>query len=70
MINSTDRVKIEEVLHRAQDERSVPHAMKSRKAYWIGYVLRRNYLLKRVIEREICRRIHVTEDGKEYVSSY
>jgi len=32
MINLTDRVKIEEVLHRVQDERSMLHAMKSRKA--------------------------------------
>jgi len=43
----------------------MPHAMKSRKAKWIGHVLRRNYLLERGIEREICGRIHVTEDGKK-----
>ena len=48
----------------------MPHAMKSRKANWIGHVLRRDYLLKRVIERKMYGRVHVTEDGKEYVSSY
>jgi hypothetical protein len=46
------------------------YAMKRRKANWIGHVLRRNYLLKHVIERKIDGRIHVTEDGKEYVSNY
>jgi hypothetical protein len=35
--------------------------MKSRKANWIGHILRRNCILKHVIEREIEATIGVTE---------
>ena len=36
------------------------HAMKRRKANWIGHVLRRNCLLRHVIEGQIEGRIGVT----------
>ena len=50
----------EEVLHRVTEERNVLFAVKSRKANWTGYVLRRNCLLKDVNERKIKGWIKVT----------
>jgi hypothetical protein len=52
-ISWTDRVRNEEVLHRVKEERNILHKIKRRKANWIGYVLRRNCLLKHVIEGRI-----------------
>jgi hypothetical protein len=49
-ISWTDRVRNEEVLHRVKEERNVLHIIKRRKANWIGHILRRNCLLKHVIE--------------------
>jgi hypothetical protein len=46
-------VKNEEVFHRVRKERNILHAMNRRKANWIGHILRRNWLLKHVIERKI-----------------
>jgi len=46
VISWTDRVRNEEVLHRVIKERNVLCAVKSRRAKWIVYVLRRNCLLK------------------------
>jgi hypothetical protein len=51
-ISWTDRVKNEKVLHRVKEERNTPHTIKKRKANWIGHMLRRNCLLKHVIERK------------------
>ena len=34
----TDRVRNEEVLHRIRKERDIHHAVKVRKANWIGYL--------------------------------
>jgi hypothetical protein len=45
----TDRVRNEEVLPRFK-ERNAPHKIKMRNAYWIGYILHRNCLLKHVIK--------------------
>jgi hypothetical protein len=49
-ISWTDRVRNEEVLHRVKKERNIVHTVKRRKANWIGHILRRNCLLKHVIE--------------------
>jgi hypothetical protein len=49
----TDRVRNEEILHRVKEERNIVHTIKRRKANWIGHILRRNCLLKHVIERKI-----------------
>jgi len=49
----TDRVKNEEVLHRVKEDRNMLPAIYRRKANWIGHILRRNCLLKRVIEGKI-----------------
>jgi hypothetical protein len=46
----TDRVRNEEVLHRVKEERNIVHTINRRKANWIGHILRRNCLLKHVIE--------------------
>jgi hypothetical protein len=60
-ISWTDRVRNEEVLHRVKVERNIVHTIKRRKANWIGHILRRNCILKCVIEGNIERRIEVTE---------
>jgi hypothetical protein len=58
-ISWTDRVRNEEVLHRVK-ERNIVHTIKRRKANWIGHILRRNCLLKQVIEGKLERRIEMT----------
>jgi hypothetical protein len=44
--SSIGRVRNEEVLHGVKEKRNIIHAVKIRKANWIGYILRRNRLLK------------------------
>jgi len=61
-ISWTDHVRNEEMLHRAKQQRNILHIVKSRKANWIGYVLRCNCLLKHVIEGKIEGRIEVTRN--------
>jgi hypothetical protein len=56
----TDRVRNEEVLHRVKEERNIVHTKKRRKANWIGHILRRNCLLKHVIEGKLEGRIEMT----------
>jgi hypothetical protein len=46
-------VRNEEVLHRVKEERNILYAIKRRKANWIGHILRRNCLLKHVIEGKL-----------------
>jgi hypothetical protein len=53
-------VRNEEVLHRVKEERNSLQTIKRRKANWIGHVLRRNCLLKHVIERKREGRIEPT----------
>jgi hypothetical protein len=60
-ISWTDHVENEEVLHSVKEERNILHTIKRRKANWIGHVLRRNCLLKHVIEGRIEGRMEVTE---------
>jgi hypothetical protein len=55
-ISWTDHVRNEEVLHRVKD-RNILQTIKSRKANWIGHILRRNCILKRVIEGKLEGRI-------------
>ena len=59
-ISWTDRVRNEEVLHRVIKERNVLRTVVSRKAKWIGCVLRRNCLLQHVVKGNIEGRIGVT----------
>jgi len=52
-ISWTDHVRNEEVLLRVNEQRNIPHEIRKRKANWIGHILRRNCLLKQVIEGKI-----------------
>jgi hypothetical protein len=58
-ISWTDRVRNEEVLHRVKEERNILRTIKRRKAKWIGHILRRNCLLKHVIEEKLEGRIEM-----------
>jgi hypothetical protein len=53
-------VRNEEVLHRVKEERNIVHTIKRRKANGIGHILRRNCLLKHVIEGKLEGRIQMT----------
>jgi hypothetical protein len=59
-ISWTDRVRNGEVLLRVSEERNIIHTVKRNKANWIGHVLRRNCLLKHVIEEKKGGGIKVT----------
>ena len=52
-ISWTDHVRNEEVLLRVNEQRNIIHEIRKRKANWIGHILRRNCLLKQVIEGKI-----------------
>jgi hypothetical protein len=52
-IGWTGRVKYEEVLQTVMEERNILHTIRRRKANSIGHILRRNCLLKHVIEGQI-----------------
>jgi hypothetical protein len=45
-------LKNHDVLKRVKEERNILHAIKRRTTHWICHILRRNCLLKHVIERE------------------
>jgi hypothetical protein len=57
----TDHARNEEVLLRVKEQRNILHEISKRKANWIGHILRRNYLLRQVIEGKIKGVIEVTE---------
>jgi hypothetical protein len=59
-ISWTDRVRNEEVLHRVKEERNILNTIKRREANWIGHILRRNCLLKHVIEGKLEGRKEMT----------
>jgi len=59
-ISWTDHVRNEEVLLRVKEQRNILHEIRKRKANWIGHILRRNFLLQRVIEGKIKGGIEVT----------
>ena len=50
----------EEVLLRVNEQRIILREIRKRKANWIGHILRRNCLLKQVIEGKIKEEIEVT----------
>ena len=52
-ISWTDHVRNEEVLLTVNEQRNFLHEIRKRKANWIGHILRRNCLLKQVIEGKI-----------------
>jgi hypothetical protein len=49
----TDRVKSEDVLHRMRRKINILQTIKRRNADWIGHFLRRNCLLKHVVEGKV-----------------
>ena len=51
----------EVVLLRVSEQSNILHEIRKRKANWIGHILRRNCLLKQVIEGKIKREIEVTK---------
>jgi hypothetical protein len=59
-ISWTDCVRNEEVLHWVKEERNIVHTIKRTKVNWIGHILRRNCLLKHVIEGKLEGRIEMT----------
>jgi hypothetical protein len=59
-ISWPDRVRNEEVLHRVKEERNILHTIKRRKTNWIGHILRRNCLLKHVIEGKLEESLEMT----------
>ena len=50
----------DEVLLRSNEQRNILHEIRKRKANWIGHILRRNCLLKLVIEGKIKGEMEVT----------
>jgi len=48
------------VLHRVLEERKILHAIRRRKTNWIGHILRRNCILKHVIDGKIAGSIERT----------
>ena len=59
-ISWTDHVRNEEVLLTVKEQRNILHEINKRKGNWIGHILRRNFLLQRVIEGKIKGRLEVT----------
>ena len=51
-------------------QRNILHEIRKRKANWIGHILRRNCLLKQVIEGKIKGEMEVTRRGEKDVESY
>jgi len=60
-ISWTDHVRNEEVLLRVNEQRNILHEIRKWKANWIGHILRRNYLLKHVIEGKIKEEMEVAK---------
>ena len=58
-ISWTDHVINEELLFRVKEQRNILHEISKRKANWIGHILHRNCLLRRVIEGEVKGKIEV-----------
>ena len=58
-ISWTDRVRNGEVLQRVKEKRNIVQTIKGKKANWIGHILRRNCLVKHVIEGKTEGRIEV-----------
>ena len=48
------------MLLQVTEQRNILNAIRKRKANWIGHILRRNFLLKQVIEGKIKEEIEVT----------
>ena len=56
----TDHVRNEEVLLRVNEQSNILHEIRKRKANWTSHILRRNWLVKQIIEGKIKGQIEVT----------
>jgi hypothetical protein len=52
-ISWTNHVRTEEVILTVKEQRNILHEIRKRKANWIGHILCRNCLLRKVIEGRI-----------------
>ena len=68
-ISWIDHVRNEEVLLRVNEQMNIIREIRKRKANWIGHILRRNCLLKQVIEGKIKGEMDVTRRRGEDVRS-
>ena len=59
-ISWTDHVRNEDLLLRVNEQRNILHEIRKRKANWIGHILRRNCLLKEVMEGKMKGEMEVT----------
>jgi hypothetical protein len=59
-ISWTDHLRNRKVLLRIKEQRNILHEISKRKANWIGHILRRNCLLRQVIEGKVKGAIEVT----------
>jgi hypothetical protein len=59
-IGWTDHVRNEDVLLKVKEQRNILHEIRKRQPNWIGHILRRNGLLRRVIGGKIQGGIKVT----------
>ena len=64
-ISWTDHVRNEELLLTVNEQRNILHEIRKRKANWIGHILRRNCLLKQVIEGKIKGEMEVARRRKK-----
>ena len=64
-ISWTDHVRNEEVLLRVNEQRNILHEIRKQKANWIGHIVRRNCLLKQVIEGKIKGEMEVARRRKK-----
>ena len=55
------RLFIVDIVLRVNEQRNILHEIRKRKAKWFGHILRRNCLLKQVIEGKIKGKIEVTK---------
>jgi hypothetical protein len=69
-ISPTDHLRNDEVLLTVREQRNILHEISKRKANWIGHILRRNCLLRQVIEGKRKGGIEVTGNEEEDVGSY
>ena len=67
-ISWTDHVRNEDVLLKVNEQRNILHEIRKRKANWIGHILRRNCLLKQVIEGKIKGEMKVTRRRKNLLN--
>ena len=58
--NVKNNVYVRDLLEVDDEQRNILHEIRKRKANWIGHILRRNCLLKQVIEEKIKGEMEVT----------